>query len=778
MSHEETIQTHQGHVSRELRSISFRRERQPFELELSPSLERMRTSLGQVRLELETGRGSLGTRVGEIEDWLVQHEQDLRTLELLDQAIALLQREAEVEGYSKMRLVQALESVERQLAHDPVRAEQAWDAVTQLIGPLDQPAFEAVPEIATLLATYRRLQARVAAELAPRLAAVRAAPMIQSVTSLIDQLRYAIDRGDEDLAFKRRGALRAALATLPAGVPEADQARARAEAELRRSDEDIGPQLLLRELELVEKTVQPLIDQVERGLAATSASRVVEHAPRLRARLAAIAPFHAHDRARRLEERARAALGRISQVFGMDIAEEVDLADAVPAFAADPAQGTRIVGAVKRLNEPLLQYRASHVAALEYAEAELDLADGSPPAVTQRVLDTADKAQREMVRFARRAEELAGELAALDPAHPAIAAVTEAVPTLLRRGKTWCERLETRCRLANAIDEARSSFERARDEAASEIDSAHRARYVWAEVLGHLQNADEELAAAAEILPEEPEHVAAWQAKVATLRRHAIAELEATCVGEATRLATANLMHDAQEYATALAEAVPESPENARITAIIEGTADAREKAALEIERHGALIRRCAERSARAARAAYDAWVEQNPPIVGLAGHIVANIDQFRGKFIAGRCSHLGLTLADEPDTIRGDVYQIDYDPDVRAQLRAGMDFLDGQFATRAAQTAVAAGFDAENSGLRTTTQHYPRDAHYHAEIVGTAVYTPKLEVRDHNSTLIGTVDGRPYRVPRIVIRAVATTYFVVTPGEPSHLEGLTFTED
>lgn len=775
MSHEETIHTHQRSVSRELSSIGYLREQRPTaDLEFSDKLTRARTSLEQVRSELEVGRTALGAQVADIEAWLAKHEQDVKTLELLDEAVAALKVEAQVEGYQSMRLTQALDSVQRMFDDNPEKAEQAWDAVKQLIGPLDQPKYEVVPEIAKLLGTFRALRERVTAELAPKVAAYRAAPLIRVVQSAIDELRYAIDRGDEDLAFQRRAALRKAMAPLPLGVPVAADIANKAAKEIRRSDDEIGPQLLVRELEHVEKAVLPLVENVERGLAAASAPRVVEFAPRLRSRLATLAPFLAHDRARRLDERARAALNRITEVFGADIAHEVDVADTVPSFATDPSTGTRIEAAVKRLNEALVSYRESHLAGMEYAEGELDLENGTPPPPTNRILEKADSTQREMVRLVRRAEELAGELAALAPDHVAVAVIAELAPELIRRGKQWRERLEPRCTLANAIDEARSCFESAREQADAEIDSPDGAIYVWSEVLGNLAHADAQLAEVVDILVDEPEHVAAWQAKIATLRHHAIAQLEATCVSEATRLAAANQMDEAQRFADALAEAVPASQEVARIAAIIEGTADARETAALEIERHGVLIRRCAERSARVAREAFDAWVAEHPPLVALAGAIVANIDLYRGKYIAGRCSHLGLSLADEPDTIRGDVYQIDYDEDVRAQLRAGMDFLDGQFATRAQQTAAAAGVD----GLCLTTQHYPRDARYHAEIVGVTSYTPKHEVRNAHGQVISTIDGVPYPVPRIVIRAVATTYFVVTPGQPPHLEGLTFEED
>ena len=229
-------------------------------------------------------------------------------------------------------------------------------------------------------------------------------------------------------------------------------------------------------------------------------------------------------------------------------------------------------------------------------------------------------------------------------------------------------------------------------------------------------------------------------------------------------------MYEAQRFADVLAEAVPGATENQQIAAMIAGTADARERAALEIEAHGALIRRAADEAARAARPAYDAWVADRPAIQTLAGTIVQNLDQFRGKWIAGRCSHLGLSLADEPGAIRGDMYQIDYDPEVRRHLARGMARLDGMFESRAKQTAAAAGVE----GLRTTTQHYPSDAHYHAEIVGLATYTPVHEVRDVHGSLLAAYTGTPYPVPHIVIRPVATRYFVIVPGEPPSLDAMT----
>lgn len=772
MQIDESILTNQRIAARELGTMARMREQQPAnDLDLAPRIERVRQATTEVRQQL----GQLaGTAAHDIESWLMTTEQQVVELALLTEAVALFCAEAEVEGKGAVQFLPALDSVARNLEHDAETAAQSWDGVRQLVGPLEDPRFAAVPEVATALARYRELAVRVDAELAPRLASVRARPAVEEVREVVDTLVYAIDQADQELVLQRRAELRQALGKLPDGVdlPEVNEVRERAASELARSEQELGDGIVLHELELLERVIEPFVDQVERGLAMKSAERVIEYAPRLRACLPLLSPYAAHLRAQRLGKRGWAAIDRIASELGAACEREVEAADAVPQFAIEPGTGTRVEAAVRRLNEVLAGYRTEHLTTQARFEADVDVVTGTPPAVTERVIDDVDRCSRELVRAARRADELAAELRAIAPEHPAVASTKVATPGLIRRVQTWKARLATLSSFSNALEEGNSCLTRAREAAeAGAPDSPYQALDVWPEVLLLLDHATINLEAAAKILPDEPERLEPLRAKAAALRQLAIEQLTSVCVAESTRIATTGDMDEARRFADALLAAVPDSAENARIAAMLEGTADARERAALEIDQHGALIRRAAETAARAARSAYDAWVAERPPVVTLACSIVGDVGSFRGKFVSGRCSHLGLSLAEEAGTIRGDIYMVDYDPEVRRQLAEGMALLDGMFASRAEQTVAAAAV----GGLCTTTQHYPRDAYYHAEIVGTAMHTPMHEVRDQHANLLGTISGTPYPVPRVVIRALATTYFVIVPGEtPSH-ETITF---
>ena len=771
MQIDEAIITNQRIAARELGTMTRMREQQPaYDLDLGPRIERVRQATQEVRQQLAQLAGNAAR---EVESWLMSTEQQVIELALLTEASALFRVEAEVEGKGAVQFLPALDSVARNLEDDPESAAQSWDGVRQLVGPLEDPRFAAVPEVVNALARYRELGARVDAELAPRLASARARPAVERVREVVETLVYAIDRADQELVLERRAELREALGKLPDGVelPEVNEVRESAAQELARSERELGDGLVLHELEQLERVIEPFVDQVERGLAMKSAERVIEYAPRLRACLPLLSPYAAHLRAQRLGKRAWTASDRIATELGAACEREVDAADAVPQFAIDPRAGTRVEAAVRRLNEVLAGYRTEHLETQARFEAGVDLVTGTPSAATDRVIDDVDRCARELIRAARRADELADELSAIDPQHPAVAATKVATPGLIRRVQTWKERTTTLCSFSNALEEANSYVTRARESAEPGADSPDRALDVWPEVMQLLDYARSHVDRAAEFLPDAPERLAPLRAKAAALRQLAVEQLTSVCVAEATRIATAGDMDEARRYADALAAALPDSTENARITAMLEGTADARERAALEIEQHGAVIRRAAETAARAARYTYDSWVAERPPTVTLACSIVGDVGAFRGKFIAGRCSHLGLSLAEEAGTIRGDIYMVDYDPEVRRKLAEGMALLDGMFASRAEQTAAAAGV----GGLCTTTQHYPRDAYYHAEIVGTAMHTPIHEVRDQHANLLGTISGTPYAVPRVVIRALATTYFVIVPGEtPSH-ETITF---
>src|SRR5690606_27675122 len=120
---------------------------------------------------------------------------------------------------------------------------------------------------------------------------------------------------DEDNVLKWRKKLREELVPLQRDWAEEQEVQdflRKCERAFRRSEEDLGDKLVLREIQEAETFVKPLVDRLERALALRSAERALDAAPRLRVRLVALEPFASHQRARLLSERARAALGRIA----------------------------------------------------------------------------------------------------------------------------------------------------------------------------------------------------------------------------------------------------------------------------------------------------------------------------------------------------------------------------------------------------------------------------------------------------------------------------------
>src|SRR5262249_6260748 len=153
----------------------------------------------------------------------------------------------------------------------------------------------------------------------------------------------------------------------------------------------------------------------------------------------------------------------------------------------------------------------------------------------------------------------------------------------------------------------------------------------------------------------------------------------------------------------------------------------------------GALLVARACEAAAAARPAFDAWAAERTPIVAMAGTIIENLEQYRGKWIEGRCSCLNRTLGEETDELNGDGYRFDYDPALRDQLLGALERLDGVY------HEMAVGVEARHgvgSGLSTTKRYIPADVRYLCEIVGTAQHTPRREVRDQAGRLVGTVEG------------------------------------
>jgi hypothetical protein len=747
-----------------------RKERSPRELDPASTIQRLTAWADRLAAAPRAGITSDAGRaaLAQAERWTAAIATQLDELRLFAEVCEVFRREVEVDG-RELSLPTALDSAEWNFSRDPERVVIAWDAAKKLIGLFEQPRFAAVPEVQAIVARYRGLDQRIAAELRPLLDKLRVGPLLQSAGYPLDRLRRVIDAQDEAGALAARRELRAALAPLQpyAADPDVDDLLRKAARAMRQAEDDFGDALVLREIQLAETAVRPLVDRVERAIVVASAVRVREHAPRLAARLGELAPFLAHQRAQVLDARARAALARIEEVLGAAVAREVAAAEAVPRFAIDIAADTKVQAALRELDTALASYAQTQTAARLAFEAEVDCITGSAAAYAAR---DVERAAETMIDAARRAEELGDALRRVDRAHPAVAATEAAVPGLVKRAQLWKRRATERVAYAAAIYRARTALGdagRARD--GLPLGDAHDAARVWPEVLRQLTAADAAIDAARGALADDHDEADALAADSAARRAEAAEALAAACLGEATRLAIANDAAGAERYAAVLRDALPDSPVNAQITAAVAGTADARQRAEAEIAAGGELIRRRAEAAAHTLRPAFDAWAESRGAITVLGGSVVADLERYRGQWVRGHARHLGRLLYDHHDELNGDTFLFEYEPGVRDALLAGMKRLDELYERMAVRAGERHGVD----NVPSSTQHYPRDAHYLAEIVGLAQYTPQREVRDAYGRVLGTVDGAPYPVPRVVIRGVATTYFVVLPGHAPSLDAM-----
>jgi hypothetical protein len=758
-------------AERDARALADARKERPAQ-DLDPASTAEKLARWADRMKAASRAGIASERglaaVAEAERWSTAIAAQIDELRVFAEACDLLRRRAEVDG-RELSLPAALDSTEWNFSRDPARVVIAWDAAKKLIASVEQPRFAAIPEVRAIIARYRDIEQRIATELRPLLDKLRVEPLLRAASYPLDRLRRMIDAQDEDGALAARRELREALAPLApyAADPDVDDLVRRAARTMRQAEDDLGDSLVLREIQLAETAVRPLVDRVERALVLASEVRVREHAPRLAARLGELAPFLAHQRAQLLDARARAALARIEEVLGGVVAREVASAEGVPRFSVDITADTRVQAALRELDLALAGYQETQTAARLAFEAEVDCATGSAAAYAER---NVERAADDLIRAARRAEELADALRRVDRAHPAVAETEAAVPALVKRAQAWKRRAAQRVAYAGAIYRARDAFGDARRERDGlSPGDAHDAARGWPEVLRHLATADAALAAARDTLADDHDEADALAAEVAALRTEATETLGAACLAEATRLAIANDASGADRYALVLRETLPDAPQNAQIAAAIAGTADARQRADGEIAAGGELIRRRAEAAAAALRPVFDEWAAARAPITVLGGSVVADLERYRGKWVRGHAAHLGRMIYDHHDELHGDVFLFEYEQGVREALLAGMKRLDELYA----RMAVRAGERHGVENVASYTQHYPRDAHYLAEIVGLAQYTPRREVRDPYGRVLGTIDGAPYPVPHVVIRGVATSYFVVVPGHAPSLDAM-----
>jgi hypothetical protein len=767
-----------GAAAREVESFERQRtERRAGDIDPAPYADKQLEWAGRMRKALDDARDRLGgvcgqALIAEIEGWIADCERRADHLRFLAEALALLDLKADTPVYGAIRMREALSSVKKNFDWgDPDKVVLAWDAAKKLIPAFRDPRFAEVPEIKDAVTLFEELEQRVAAELRPMLAKVRMTPLIRTAQSALDSLKTEIDNLDEERVLRFRKELREAVAPLVrdwSDQPDAQDLIAKAARAFVRSEDDLGDKIVMREIQEVEQIVRPVVERLERALDRRSLPAVRDHAPRLRAHLGALDPFLDRQRAQILKERADAALARIEADLGAAVASEVAEAEAVPRYVIDDAADTHVQAVLRKLDAALSRYHDTYAAAQRELETRVDLA-ATPGNVTSRARDSVDGAARELIKAARAAEELTDELARLDRAHPAVEEVRTAAPKLVKRAQAWKELVGKKCDYAAVLDRARSAYERAtRPETASREQAAEQ----WGDVVRWMDEAAAAAKEAVAILPDDHGEADDWGARAAALRQEAVEQLTAICVAGVTAYAKEGPGADwqARQLADTLKRALPDAPENDQLVALLAGSADARQRAQLEIRTRAAELRRRAEAAAQAARPAYDAWVAERKPIVTLAGTIVANLGEHTGKWVVGACSSLGEALADEPFPIHGDIYQIDYDPEVRAQLEAGMNRLRGLHKEMC--EAVMRKFDA--TAIDTSSGYYPVDAHYACEIVGTASYTPQREMRDASGRVIGTIAGTPYPVPRVVLRAVATSCYVIVPGQPPSVDAVT----
>jgi len=694
---------------------------------------------------------------------------------LVNEITVLLHRSTAIPGEGTASLLTTLQTLERKLqrGNDPEGTLSYWNIAEQLIVPLQDPRYAEVDLAKSILESYASLRQQVDATLRPALVQARMKPLVSQVEDALYRIKRHVDRRDHDAAIKARRDLRTAL--VPIAADWGDEAAAKklfAECDqaLAHSEKELGDGIVVTELQDLEAQVKPVVERLERGLARKATAAVLDHAPRLRARLVALEPFLARQRAAVLKARAEAALARIEPELGSEVATAVAEIAAVTRFKVDLSENGNVQRVLSTLNNAFATYRNELAKGQQDFDDRINLVDGTGSPAADSMRYELPKIADSLISTARFIEAEAANLKEVAPAHPVVQEVANLVPKLVKRAQAWQDLHSKKCEYAVAIEGASLRF---RDATKARDSALYRADYAidasgWPKVIDLANGIDEKVALAVSILPDDHDEADAWAVKAAAARDEAITRLTATCLAEATRLAADGNLDEARKYVDALRTTLPASPENERLAAVLTGAADAKLKASAEIGARRELLNQRALDTATAARPAYEAWAAEKKPIVVLGTTIVNNIDEYKGKWVAGT-AHINLFIVDGSFEINGEMYEVAYDPAVKEQLEGGIQRLIDIDASM--QNAVMKKHDI--AGVHTSTAHYPGDSSFVCEIVGTTMYTPKHDVRDASGRLLGTVTGEPYRVPLVAMRAVASRYYVVVPGRPPSLEAL-----
>jgi hypothetical protein len=571
---------------------------------------------------------------------------------------------------------------------------------------------------------------------------------VEEYTSLV---RRETDNDSIDRTRQFRADLFKRMVALARDWPDAPgvkQALDNAVAAIAASEKAFGDKLVIPELLKVEKIVLPYVERVERALAMKMPAIAIEYAPRLRSLLHTLAPFLAHQRAKLLHDRGLAALSRLPEL-GADTVAAVDQAEALPDVAvADRFSEDETPERI--LDVLVYDYHSMYQTWLDELDDSVELDTGEYHHV---VAGNVDNYANQLVRLAQRIEDAANKVGS-----PAALAV----PGLVERAQATRRQLKKRLEYVDALGRCYRAHETALERRQAAIDMAEDGvKYEWLDVLARAKEIEVAANAAIDVLPDLHDEADAWLAKAAAIRDEVRETMERLCVAEVSKLARMNNPEIAEDYAQPLRQAFPDSPVNAEIAGILSTTGEGRAKALGEVKARAEVLKKIAASASRSMHSTYDQWAEDKSPIQALAGTIVADIERYRGKWVAASYDLLGLYLTNEPYRIDGDFVQLEFHPDFKAAMRGGLEKLDGIYEQMA--KAVAKKHDAD---IPTTTQHYPRDATFVGEITGITMYTPRIDVKDGSGRVLGTIDGTPYPIPTLTVHAARTTYCTIVPGE------------
>ncbi len=584
---------------------------------------------------------------------------------------------------------------------DPDNAIQAWDRAKKVGKKLKDKRFAEFKEVQEYLARYAEVEARVAKELLPLIAAAQTKPLVDETRDALERLIQALDHED----------------------------KVSAERNVKWLVENEKPQTLRAEWKDIPD-VKELLAEVDEAIA-----------------------------------RAESELG----IKAPKVETEKD--DVVPRIEVDYSADVAIQEAVKEIQNDLRLYRDGRKEAKERL-ADLDMEVGSIGPKCDGIYRDVESQTNWMIDAARRAEKKGKDLAKKDAKNPAAAAIKEAVPKMVKAAKDLKTLGGKRCDYSSELERAHSLIgweSTHRDGWDGNPDSAVG---YCAESVKYSRQADVHLQKCIALLPDDHASATKPLEQSKKWREDAEAKLVEICRAEVKRIAEQE--HDAEraallakQYIETLRETLPDSPVNAEIGKLLGGTAARRAEAEADIKRRHELLDGRAREAAKAARAKFDAFKAEKKPVEASADQVVESLDQWKGKYVTFKHRWLSSGAYAWDDDSRGEIWSIDFAEEVRAPYLADIKKMEDWVKGMAEAVLKGKELPTEYSQRYVGSSGF-ENTEIVCEIVGKVQYTPKREVRDEKGRVVGSIDGTPYPVPKVVIRAVASDRYVIVPGANS----------